>query len=256
MQALTPGEQSRYSRQMMIPNWGAEGQLRLKNASVFIVGAGGLGSPVSIGLAVAGVGELHICDADVVELSNLNRQILHKDSRIGMPKALSAHKTLTALNPEIQVVPHEVYLDERNITDIVDQPDLVIDCLDNFDTRYLLNRYCLQRQIPLIHGAVEGLIGQTTFLQPPQTPCLRSIFPDAPPKRPFPIVGVTASIIGSIQAMEALKYLTGMGPALKNRLLIFDGEDMTFLSVHLQRNPHCPECAHLTPTEPADSESN
>jgi len=249
MQTLTPNEQRRYSRQMMMPNWGVEGQLRLKNACVFVVGAGGLGSPVAIGLAVAGVGEIHICDADIVELSNLNRQILHNDSRIGLPKALSAQQSLNALNPDIRVVPHIDYLDESNIESIVGQPDLVMDCLDNYDTRYLLNRYCLQRRIPLIHGAVEGFIGQTTFLQPPETPCLRSIFPEAPPRRLFPIVGVTASIIGNIQAMEALKYLTGIGPALKNRLLIFDGEDMTFLSVHLQRNPNCPECGHLAPSE-------
>lgn len=249
MEQLTPNEESRYSRQMMIPDWGMDGQIRLKNARVFVVGAGGLGSPVSIGLAVAGVGEIHICDADVVELSNLNRQILHDDSRIGLPKAISAQQTLNALNPHVRVVPHNDYLDETNIESIVGEPDLVMDCLDNYDTRYLLNRYCLHHRIPLIHGAVEGLIGQTTFLQPPETPCLRSIFPEAPPKRIFPIVGVTASIIGSIQAMEALKYLTGIGPALKNRLLIFDGEDMTFLSVNLQRRPNCPECGHLTASE-------
>lgn len=252
MSTLTPTDQRRYSRQMMIPNWGVEGQLRLKNARVFVVGAGGLGSPVSIGLAVAGVGELHICDADTVELSNLNRQILHNDSRIGMSKAVSAFKTLSALNPDIRVVPHRDYLEESNVEGVVGRPDLVVDCLDNYDTRYLLNHYCLHRGIPLIHGAVEGLIGQTTFLQSPETPCLRCIFPEAPPRRLFPIVGVTASIIGSIQAMEALKHLTGVGETLKNRLLIFDGHDMSFVSITLQRQPNCPECGQLTAPAPPD----
>jgi molybdopterin/thiamine biosynthesis adenylyltransferase len=246
MAELTDHEQILYSRQMLIEGWSSEGQVALKTSTVFIAGAGGLGSPVSIYLAVAGVGELKICDADTIELSNLNRQILHGISRIGELKALSASKTLTELNPDVKLAIRSDFLDATNVQRIVGQPDLVVDCLDNFETRYLLNSYCFAHGIPFIHGAVHGMLGQVTFLFPPETPCLRCLFPEPPPKEIFPVVGATPGIIGSIQAMEALKYLTGIGTTLKERLLFFDGEDMSFSLLKVRRSDSCPDCGHLT----------
>lgn len=245
METLTDYEKTRYSRQMLVAGWGEEGQKRLKRSRVFIAGAGGLGSPVSIYLAVAGVGEIKICDADTIELSNLNRQILHTDARIGELKVASAAKTLGQLNPTTSIVTCADYLDERNVERIVGQPDIIVDCLDNFETRYLLNAYCLENRIPFVHGAVRGMMGQVTFLSPPETPCLRCIFPEPAPKEIFPVVGVTPGVIGSIQAMEVLKFLTEVGVTLKGRLIFFDGEDMTFTVVETVRATSCPDCGSL-----------
>jgi molybdopterin/thiamine biosynthesis adenylyltransferase/molybdopterin converting factor small subunit len=239
---LTDYDRTRYDRQMMIEGWGAEGQSKLKASSVFVAGAGGLGSPVSIYLAIAGVGELRLCDADRPELSNLNRQILHTDKRIGELKAVSAEKTLRELNPTIKIVTYSDYLDENSVERIVGKPDIIVDCLDNFETRYLLNSYCVENNIPFVHGAIWGMMGQVTFLHPPETPCLRCLVPKPPPKELFPVVGVTPGIIGCIQAMEVLKYLVGVGTPLKGRLLVFDGEEMTFNSANVIRTPSCQEC--------------
>jgi molybdopterin/thiamine biosynthesis adenylyltransferase len=246
MEKLTNYDETRYNRQMLIHGWGEQGQTRLKQSSVFIAGAGGLGSPVSIYLAVAGVGEIRVCDADTIELSNLNRQILHPDDRIGESKAGSAEKTLKALNPSINIVTYADYLDENNIERIVGQPDIIVDCLDNYETRYLLNTYCLKHSIPFVHGAIWGMMGQVTFIYPPETPCLRCLVPAPPPKEIFPVVGVTPGLIGCIQVMEVLKFLTGVGTLLKNRLLIVDGEEMTFMPVTVERAPSCPDCGSFT----------
>ena len=247
MGELTDYDLARYDRQMMIPGWGVEGQEKLKAATVFIAGAGGLGGPVAIYLAVAGVGEIRICDSDVVDLSNLNRQILHTDERVGNPKADSAGMTLRALNPHVNIVPQRAYLDVRSVEIIIGQPDLVLDCLDNYETRYLLNSYCIKRGIPLIHGAIWGMSGQVTFLHPPETPCLRCLVPDPPPKEVFPVVGVTPGLIGCIQVMEALKFLTGVGATLKRKLLLIDGEFMKFSTMNLKRVKACPDCSALAP---------
>jgi len=243
---LTDYDKTRYHRQMMISGWGEKGQAKLKASSVFIAGAGGLGSPVSIYLAIAGVGELRICDADRPELSNLNRQILHTDERIGELKAVSAEKTLRELNPTVRIVAYSDYLDENSVERIVGKPDIIVDCLDNFETRYLLNRYCIKNNIPFVHGAIWGMIGQVTFLHPPETPCLRCLVPEPPPKELFPVVGVTPGIIGCIQAMEVLKFLTGVGTPLKGRLLFLDGEEMVFNSANVKRMSSCPECGSIT----------
>lgn len=245
MEALTEYDRRRYNRQMLLPTWGEPGQLRLKAASVFIAGAGGLGSPVSLYLAAAGVGELRICDADRVEVSNLNRQILHSDERIGQPKSVSAERTLRTLNPTLKIVGVGDYLDQQSLARVVGRPDIVVDCLDNFETRYLLNSYCIQHNLPLVHAAVWGLLGQATFLHPPHTPCLRCIFPTPPERGNFPVVGATPGIMGCVQAMEVLKYLTGMGASLRGRMLIFDGEEMIFQDVCLERVASCPACGTL-----------
>lgn len=242
MQELTDNDRTRYHRQMLLRDWGEAGQQKVKAARVFIAGAGGLGSPVAIYLAVAGVGEIRICDLDAIELSNLNRQILHPDARLGQPKALSAAKTLAALNPAISIVPFTQYLNETNLDRIAGRPDIIVDCLDNYETRYLLNRYCLRHHIPLVHGAIWGWSGQLSFLQPPQTPCLRCLAPEPPPQETFPVVGATAGLVGSMQAMETLKYLTGVGELLKNKLLLLDGEEMFFAEVKVERKPDCPDC--------------
>ena len=242
---LTENDSLRYGRQMLIPGWGAEGQARLKESRVFVAGAGGLGSPVAIYLAVAGVGQIHVCDSDQVELSNLNRQILHPDSRLGESKARSAAQTLSDLNPSIEIVTTSDYLGKENVAQIVGQPDIVVDCLDNYETRYLLSSYCIAQEIPFIHGAIEGLLGQITCLKPPETPCLQCIFPEAPPKRIFPVVGATPGVIGSLQAMEVLKYITGVGANLLGTLLIVDGEDMGFSPIEVERRPDCTVCSHL-----------
>ena len=239
---LGEAEKVRYGRQMLIDGWGEEGQLRVKSATVFIAGAGGLGSPLSMYLAVAGVGKIVLCDADEVELSNLNRQILHPEERLGWPKAESAQKTLYDLNPTVNVLSHTEHLDKDNIDRLVVTPDLIVDCLDNFETRYLLNEYCFEHKIPLVHGAVWGMMGQLTFLQPPETPCLKCIFPKAPPKEVFPVLGAAPGVNGCLQAMETLKFLTGIGANLKGKLLIFEGEDMSFTSMDVRRVATCPVC--------------
>lgn len=239
---LTEYDLTRYNRQMMIEGWAGEGQARLKASRVFIAGAGGLGSPVSIYLAVAGVGELRISDADRLELSNLNRQILHSDQRVGELKSVSAEKTLRALNPQLNVVASSDYIDADSIDRLAGRPDIIVDCLDNFETRYVLNAYCVAHKIPLVHGAIWGMTGQVTFVHSPETPCLKCLIPESPPKELFPVVGVTPGIIGCIQAMEVLKHLVGVGSTLKGRLLLFDGEEMQFHSLTLRRMPSCPVC--------------
>ena len=239
---LSEQERERYHRQIIFPGWGPEAQETIKNSTVFIAGAGGLGSPVSMYLAVAGVGTLRICDCGKPELSNLNRQILHDDSRIGMNKALSARQTLERLNPDIRVEARTDIIDDDSVAEIIGKADLIMDCLDNFDTRHVLNRYALQENIPMIHGGVFGMSGQITFLHPPETPCLWCIQPGSPPPVLFPIVGATAGVIGTLQALEALKYLSGVGTVLKSNLRIWDGAEMDFTLLPHKKNPGCPVC--------------
>jgi molybdopterin/thiamine biosynthesis adenylyltransferase len=245
MAQLTDYDRARYNRQMLLPGWGDEGQAKLKSARVFIAGAGGLGSPVALYLAVAGVGEIRLCDADTVELSNLNRQLLHTDARVGQPKAESGAATLREWNPSLSIVPRVAMLTADTIGPIAGEPDIVVDCLDNYDTRYVLNAYCIEKHIPLVHGAIWGLNGQVTFLSPPETACLRCLVPQPPPREKFPVVGVTPGLTGCIQAMEVLKFLTGTGTNLKGKLLMFEGEDMTFTTLKLRRVKDCPDCGHL-----------
>jgi len=239
---LTDQDKTRYHRQMMIAGWGEEGQRKVKSARVLVAGAGGLGSPTSIYLAVAGVGHITICDSDSPELSNLNRQILHSDSRIGMSKAVSGQLTLRELNPSIQVTALPVRIHEGNVDDLVGDADVVLDCMDNYPTRYLLNECALRKGIPFVHASVWGLEGRLSFIHAPDTPCLRCIFPTAPPPAVFPVLGATPGMIGCLQAMEALKYLTGVGENLKGRLLVWSGADMDFDVYPVAKDPACPTC--------------
>jgi molybdopterin-synthase adenylyltransferase len=242
---LSAYDRERYARQMLISGWGEDGQRRLKQSTVFVAGAGGLGSPVAIYLAVAGVGHLIICDVDVVNLSNLNRQILHSDAGVGQAKVESAARTLRALNPSITVTTQHERIDEENVARIAGSSDIIVDCLDNYETRFVLNDYTIVHGIPMVHGAVWGFDGQVTFLQPPSTACLRCLVPASPARSVFPVVGATPGLIGTIQAMEVLKYLTGVGQNLKGRLLLLEGEEMTFSEFAIRRVPGCPACGHI-----------
>lgn len=232
----------RYARQMLIDGWGEEGQKKLKNSTVFIAGAGGLGSPVSIYLAVAGIGKIIICDFDSVEVTNLNRQILHSHTRIGINKALSAKITLTAINPDIEVIPITSKITAENAFELVGDSHIIMDCMDNLETRYILNEVAIKKGIPLVFGAIYGIQGMLSFIQPPETPCLRCLFPEAPPKETFPVVGATPGVIGALQALEAIKYLVGIGKLLKNKLLVWDGMSCDFKTFKARKDPSCLVC--------------
>ncbi len=240
--ALTDKDQERYHRHMMIAGWGEEGQEKVKGARVFVAGAGGLGSPTSIYLAVAGVGKLVICDCDSPELSNLNRQILHSDARIGMNKAESAKLTLSELNPSIEVEAVTTRIEADNVDSLVGEADIIVDCMDNFPTRYILDECAARKGIPLVHASVWGLEGRLTFIQRPETPCLKCFFPSAPPPEVFPVLGAVPGVIGCLEAIEALKYLTGVGESLKGKLLVWNGDDMDFVTYPVAKNPNCPAC--------------
>lgn len=237
---LKSKELERYNRQLRI--FGEEGQEKLKKAKVFIAGAGGLGSPISIYLAVAGVGRIRIVDNDRVELSNLNRQILHWDRDIGKRKAESAEEKLKEINPDIEAEALSETIGEDNVFELVNGADLIIDAMDNFPTRYLLNRTAIARNIPFFHGAIYGFEGQVTTIIPGKTACLRCIFPEAPRPETFPVIGVTPGIIGLIQATEVIKYITGIGELLSGRLLLWDGLNSSFEEIAVERNPDCADC--------------
>jgi len=239
---LTDEDEKRYHRQMMISGWGEKGQRRLKSSRVFVAGAGGLGSPLSMYLAVAGVGHISLCDCDSPELSNLNRQILHNDSRIGINKAESGKMTLNALNPSIEVEAISTRIDANTVDELVGDADIIVDCMDNFPTRYVLNECAIRKGIPFVHGSIWGLEGKLTFIKSPETPCLKCIFPSAPPPEVFPVLGATPGTIGCLEAMETLKYLTGVGENLKGKLLVWCGDEMEFLVYPVAKNPQCPVC--------------
>jgi molybdopterin/thiamine biosynthesis adenylyltransferase len=239
---LSPDELERYQRQMMIDGWGEGGQEKLWHSTVFIAGAGGLGSAAAIYLCVAGVGELRICDADAPELSNLNRQILHDASRLGTNKASSAEQTLRALNPAVRVTALSERIEPNSVDRLVGDAAIMVDCLDNFRTRYLLNDMAVRRNIPLVHGAVSGLDGRMAVLNPPRTPCLRCVVPEPPPQQTFPVLGATPGVIGTLQAMETLKLLTGVGEPLLGELLVWDGARTRFVRIRFHADPHCPAC--------------
>ena len=237
---LNDSEKKRYSRQIRL--FGEDGQEKLKRASVFIAGAGGLGSVISLYMAAAGFGKIRICDCDTVELSNLNRQILHGNADVGRAKAKSAYESLTGINPEIEVEALLETISEDNIDQLLQGCDIIMDAMDNFPIRYLLNRAALQRKIPLFHGAISGYQGQATTIIPGKTACLACIFPRAPPASIFPALGSTCGVIGSIQVTEAVKYVTGTGRLLENRLLFWDGLNGCLDEMACERNSTCREC--------------
>lgn len=239
---LTKYDKKRYHRQMLIPRFGEEGQQKLKNATVFVAGTGGLGSPVATYLAVAGIGRIILTDMDIVDPSNLNRQILHWDENTGQKKVKSAKSKLQRINPEIRITDLDIRIDEHNVYDLTEGADIIIDAMDNFETRYILNKAAFRHDIPFIHASVRGLGGQLMTVIPGKTPCISCIFHEAPPKEIFPVLGATPGVLGALQVTEAVKLLTGIGIPVTNRLLIYDGENMDFQTIKVEKNQECPVC--------------
>ena len=245
---LTAEQRNRYMRHLLLPEVGEAGQLKLLEKKVLLLGAGGLGSPAALYLAAAGVGTLGIIDMDVVDSSNLQRQILHNMDRIGERKVDSAKKTLTSLNPDVNVVTYDVRLGADNILDIIDGYDLIVDGTDNFPTRYLVNDASLLKRIPVVYGAIFRFEGQVSVFHPYEGPCYRCLLPEPPPAELAPscaeagVLGVLPGIIGSLQAMEAIKMLLGLGDPLVGRLLAYDALEQSFRTFKLRRDPTCPAC--------------
>jgi molybdopterin/thiamine biosynthesis adenylyltransferase/rhodanese-related sulfurtransferase len=253
-QTLTPEQRNRYQRHLLLPEVGIEGQLKLLEAKVLLLGAGGLGSPAALYLAAAGVGTLGIVDMDVVDESNLQRQILHNMDRIGDRKVDSAKKTLTAINPDVNVVTHDLRLNADNVIEILSQYDVVIDGADNFPSRYLLNDAALKTDTVVIHGSIFRFEGQATVFKPYDGPCYRCLIPEPPPADLAPscaeagVLGVLPGIIGSIQALEAIKVILDLGDSLSGRLLAYDSLEQSFRTFKVNRDPQCPACS----LDPAD----
>ena len=257
---LTPEQVKRYSRHIIMSDVGSKGQRALMGAKALIIGAGGLGSPSAIYLSLAGVGTVGIVDFDVVELSNLQRQVLHHTADVGRPKVQSAVDNIKAYNPDVNVVVHEVRLESENAMEIISQYDLVINGADNFATRYLVNDACYLLNKPLIDGSILIFDGQATVFLPGEG-CYRCLFPSPPPPGMVPncaeagVLGALTGLVGSIQATEALKHILGIGESLSSRLLLIDALSMTFREVRLKRNPNCPLCGdNPTVTELIDYE--
>ena len=244
MSALTRIERERYDRQIVMHSWGESAQTRLKNSTVLIAGAGGLASPVILYLAAAGVGTLRICDDGELELSNLNRQVVHSQQNLHKRKVDSAAASVGRLNSHTNVEALCVRISRANVDSVVDDARIMVDCLDNFATRYVLNEHAVRKKMPLVHAGVTAYAGQVSFIHPPETPCLSCLIPEPPASGKFPILGATAGVIGSIQALEVLKYLTGIGSLLKSRILFFDGGEMKFHVSREERVPTCTVCGH------------
>jgi molybdopterin/thiamine biosynthesis adenylyltransferase len=246
---LTTEECERYNRQIMIQGVGEEGQERLKEARVIIAGGGGLGSPVAIYLTAAGVGKMRLVDHDTVELSNLNRQVLHWHEDIGRSKVESAAEKLKRINPGIVVEAIEETITEKNVSRLVDGFDVIVDAMDNLPTRYLLNKAALEHNIPFFHGAIYAFEGRAMTIIPGKTACLRCVYRGVIPEEKFPVIGVTPAVIGSIQATEVIKYLVGVGELLGNKLLIYDGLSMQFTELRVKKDPLCEHCGQVTRKE-------
>lgn len=248
MFSFTEDQIKRYSRHIILPEVGGKGQQKLLEAKVMLIGAGGLGSPSGYYLAAAGVGRLGFIDMDVVDMSNLQRQILHDTAKIGKPKTESAKETINKLNPDVEVMTYQERITSNNIMDILKDYDIVVDGCDNFPTRYLVNDACIMLKKPNVHGSVFKFEGQATVFKPDDGPCYRCLYPEPPPPGMVPscqeagVLGVLPGIIGTIQAIETLKLILGIGNTLVSRLLIFDGLRMSFRELHLKKDAKCPLC--------------
>jgi sulfur-carrier protein adenylyltransferase/sulfurtransferase len=245
---LTTDQRNRYQRHTLLPEVGEKGQMKLLDSKVLLLGAGGLGSPAAIYLAAAGVGTIGIIDMDVVDSSNLQRQILHNLDRVGMRKVDSAKAALTAMNPDVKVVTYDTRLGADNVLDIIDGYDIIVDGTDNFPTRYLVNDAALVKRIPVVHGSIFRFEGQATVFYPYVGPCYRCMIPEPPPADLAPscaeagVLGVLPGIIGSIQAVETIKLLLDLGDPLVGRLLTYDSLDESFRTFKVRRDPACPAC--------------
>jgi molybdopterin/thiamine biosynthesis adenylyltransferase len=258
-QSLTPEQRERYSRHLLIPEVGAEGQRKLLDAKVLLLGAGGLGSPTGLYLAAAGVGTLGIVDNDIVDLSNLQRQVIHTTERIGVPKVDSAQETIRAINPDVEVAKYPVRLDASNIMEIIDGYDVIVDGVDNFPTRYLLNDASVRLKIPVVSASILGFDGQLSVFKPYEGPCYRCLFREPPPAELAPscgangVLGVLPGTMGLLQATEVVKLVIGAGDPLIGRLLLYDALAATFTEVKVNRDPSCPICSR-EPGEISDEE--
>ncbi|HZQ05187.1 MAG TPA: molybdopterin-synthase adenylyltransferase MoeB [Anaerolineae bacterium] len=261
MLGFTDEQVYRYSRHIILPDVGGKGQKKLLQAKVLLVGAGGLGSPTAMYLAAAGVGTLGIVEFDNVDLSNLQRQLLHRTKDVGRPKLDSAQDTINALNPDVKVVKHPVVLDSTNVMDIIKDYDIIVNGTDNFPTRYLVNDACVFAGKPLVDGSIFMFEGQATVYDAKHGPCYRCLFPTPPPPGEVPscqeagVLGVLPGIIGSIEAIETIKLILGKGEPLIGRLLLFDALAMEFREMKVEKDPNCPVCSeHPTITELIDYE--
>jgi molybdopterin/thiamine biosynthesis adenylyltransferase/rhodanese-related sulfurtransferase len=246
---LTPDQRNRYQRHLLLPEVGEEGQLKLLDAKVLLLGAGGLGAPSALYLAAAGVGTIGVVDMDVVDESNLQRQIIHNLDRVGMRKVDSARETIEKLNPDVTVRTHDERLSADNVMELLSQYDLVVDGFDNFPSRYLLNDASLKTGTPVVHGSIFRFEGQATVFKPHDGPCYRCFLPEPPPPELAPscaeagVLGVLPGIIGSIEAMEAIKLILGYGESLSGKLLAYDSTDESFFTYKIRRDPNCPACS-------------
>jgi adenylyltransferase/sulfurtransferase len=245
---LTDSQIERYSRHIILKEIGGEGQKKILNAKVVIIGAGGLGSPSAYYLAAAGVGKIGIVDSDRADLSNLQRQILHFTKDVGRLKTESAKEKLIAINPDCEVVPHTTRINAKNVLDIIGEYDAVINGSDNFPTRYLINDSCIISKTPLFEGAVIGFSGQAITIKPHESACYRCLYEEPPPPGRIPscqeagVMGAIPGVIGIIQATEVIKWILGKGSLLTDRLLIYNGLEMEFNELEISRNPQCPVC--------------
>jgi sulfur-carrier protein adenylyltransferase/sulfurtransferase len=256
---LTPEQRERYSRHLLVPEIGLEGQTKLLEAKVLLLGAGGLGSPTALYLAAAGVGTLGVVDDDDVDLSNLQRQVIHTTDRIGVPKVDSAEQSITAINPDVNVVKYKTRLDASNIMEIIDGYDVIVDGVDNFPTRYLLNDATVRLGIPVVSASILGFDGQLSVFKPHDGPCYRCLYPVPPPADLAPscgangVLGVLPGTMGLLQATEVVKLITGAGEPLVGRLLLYEALGATFTELKVRRDPECPICSK-DPAEIADEE--
>jgi molybdopterin/thiamine biosynthesis adenylyltransferase/rhodanese-related sulfurtransferase len=258
-QSLTRDQRERYSRHLLVPEIGLEGQLKLLQSKVLLLGAGGLGSPVALYLAAAGVGTLGLVDDDEVDLSNLQRQVIHTTDRVGVHKVDSAEESIKAINPDVDVVKHKTRLNADNIMEIIDGYDVIVDGADNFPTRYLLNDASVRLGIPVVSASILGFDGQLSVFQPHEGPCYRCLYPVPPPAELAPscgangVLGVLPGTMGLLQATEVIKLVTGAGEPLVGRLLLYEALGATFTELKVRRDPECPICSR-DPEDIADEE--
>jgi len=240
---LSDEERQRYSRQIMLGGFGEEGQEKLKRARVVVAGAGGLGTPAATYLAAAGIGTLRVIDNDRVDLSNLNRQILHWSKDVGRNKTDSAGEKLRELNDRISVEPVLETICDTNVSQLVKGFDVIVDGTDNLETRFMLNRAALEEGIAFVHGAVYGFEGRVTTIVPGKSPCLGCIYRGAIPRQKSPVVGATPGVVGALQASETIKYIVGLGDLLTGKLLVYDGMRMRFTVLAIRKDPNCRYCS-------------